>query len=67
MTVTATGGTNAANLALFMVNLSTVLLRTVRETDPACSVLDLKAAYRGGQGWARNNKNAGATAGRAFN
>lgn len=47
MTVTASGVTNAANLALFMVNLSTVLLQAVRETDPACSVLDLKAHYQG--------------------
>lgn len=47
MTVTATGVTNAANLALFMVNLSAVLLDVVRATDPACSVLDLKAQYRG--------------------
>jgi hypothetical protein len=47
MNVTETGVTNAANLALFMVNLSTVLLTELRQTDPACSVLDLKAAYRG--------------------
>ena len=47
MTVTPTGVTNAANLSLFMVNLSTVLLRRFREQDPQCSVLDLKAFYRG--------------------
>jgi putative transposase len=47
MNVTATGVTNAANLALFMVNLSTVLLQDLRQTDPEGSVLDLKAAYRG--------------------
>ena len=47
MTVTATGVSNAANLSLFMVNLSSVLLAGVRETDPQCSVLDLKALYRG--------------------
>mgnify|MGYP001795652238 CR=1 FL=1 len=47
MNISATGVTNAANLALFMVNLSTVLLAEVRQTDPACSVLDLKAQYRG--------------------
>ena len=47
MTVTATGVTNAANLALFMVNVSAVLLADARQTDPACSVLDLKAYYRG--------------------
>ncbi len=47
MNVTATGVTNAANLALFMVNVSRVLLQEVHQTDPACSVLDLKAHYRG--------------------
>jgi len=47
MNVTATGVTNAANLALFMVNLSSVLLKDRQQTDPDCSVLDLKAAYRG--------------------
>ncbi len=45
--VTATGVTNAANLALFMVNLSSVLLKDRQQTDPTCSLLDLKAAYRG--------------------
>jgi putative transposase len=47
MTVTATAVHNAANLALVMVSLSTVLLGEVRQTDPQCSVLDLKAWYRG--------------------
>jgi putative transposase len=47
MTVTATGVENAANLALFMVSLSTVLLREERVESPECSVLDLKAKYRG--------------------
>jgi hypothetical protein len=47
MTVTATGVSNAANLALFMVNVSAVLLAVERQADPACSVLDLKAYYRG--------------------
>ncbi len=47
MTVTTTGVTNAANLALFMVNLSAVLLARLRQQDPQCSVLDLKAFYRG--------------------
>ena len=46
MTTTAVGVTNAANLALFMVNLSRVLLEGEQERDPACSVLDLKARYR---------------------
>ncbi len=47
MTVTPAGVTNAANLSLFMVNLSAVLLTRFREQDPQCSVLDLKAFYRG--------------------
>jgi putative transposase len=47
MNVTATSVTNAANLALFMVNLSRVLLGQMREQEPGSSVLDLKAHYRG--------------------
>jgi hypothetical protein len=47
MNVTATGVSNAANLSLLMVSLSAMLLGEVRQTDPQCSVLDLKAAYRG--------------------
>ena len=47
MTVTATGLSNAANLSLFMVSLSSVLVAEARRTDPQCSVLDLKASYRG--------------------
>jgi putative transposase len=47
MTVTATTVTNAANLAMLMVNLVSVLLRDVRQRDPHWSVLDLKAYYRG--------------------
>lgn len=47
MNVTATGVSNAANLSLLMVSLSTVLVRDARESDPQCSVLDLKACYRG--------------------
>lgn len=47
MQVTAVGVSNAANLSLFMVNLAHVLLREFRETDPHCSVLDLKAYCRG--------------------
>ena len=47
MQVTETGVRNAANLALFMVSLSAVLLSKVRQRDPQCSVLDLKASYRG--------------------
>ncbi len=47
MTVSERGVSNAANLSLFMVSLSAVLLRDERESDPQCSVLDLKASYRG--------------------
>jgi putative transposase len=47
MTVTASGVRNAANVALFMVSVSAVLLREEREEGPECSVLDLKAKYRG--------------------
>lgn len=47
MNVTSTAVTNAANLALFMVNLVSVLLRDARQTNPQCSVLDLKAQCRG--------------------
>ncbi len=47
MAVTAVAVTNAANLALFMVSLSAVLLAHAHRTDPQCSVLDLKASYRG--------------------
>ena len=47
MTVSEAGVSNAANLSLFMVSLSTVLVRDARERDPQCSVLDLKACYRG--------------------
>ncbi len=47
MNVTATGVTNAANLALFMVNVTHVLLRELRHTDPDYIILDLKAHYRG--------------------
>ncbi len=47
MNVKGTAVTNAANLALFMVNLVYVLLRDVRQHDPAWSVLDLKAVCRG--------------------
>jgi putative transposase len=47
MTVSATGVRNAANLSLFLVSLSSVLLARVRQQDPQCSVLDLKAWYRG--------------------
>jgi hypothetical protein len=38
--------TNALNLSLFMVNLSQVLLRELRQTFPESSILDLKAYFR---------------------
>jgi hypothetical protein len=47
MNVAQTPVTNAANLSLFMVNLSQFLLDRYRLDDPAFSVLDLKAHYRG--------------------
>ena len=47
MNTTPTAVTNAANLALFMVNFSQRLLYDLRPADPACSILDLKALYRG--------------------
>lgn len=39
--------TNAANLSLFMVNLSQLLMCDFRQTDPDFGVLDLKSYYRG--------------------
>lgn len=47
MNVTPTAVTNAANLALFMVVVSQVLMCEYRQDDPNFSVLDLKAYYRG--------------------
>ena len=47
MNVNQTPIYNAANLAMFMVNLSHVLLRHFRPTWPAFSVNDLKAYFRG--------------------
>lgn len=47
MNVEQTPVTNAANLSLLMVNLSQLLLDRYRSDDPAFSVLDLKAHYRG--------------------
>jgi IS4 transposase len=38
--------TNALNLSLFMVNISQVLLREFRRTNPDSGVLDLKAYFR---------------------
>ena len=47
MNVMPTAVTNAANLALFMVDVSQVLMCQYRQDDPNFSVLDLKAYYRG--------------------
>ena len=38
--------TNALNLSLFMVNISQVLLREFRHTNPESGILDLKAYFR---------------------
>ena len=47
MNVTPTGVTNAANLALFMVNVAYRLRTGGHPRDPDYSVLDLKADCRG--------------------
>jgi putative transposase len=47
MNVNQTPVYNAANLAMFMVNVSQTLLRYFRPTCPAFSVNDLKAHFRG--------------------
>jgi putative transposase len=47
MNVTQTAVTNAANLSLFMVDLSQLLMCRCRMDDPDFSILDLKAYYRG--------------------
>ena len=46
MNVTDTAVTHAAHLSLFMVKVSYRCLRDVRQSDPACSLLDLKARFR---------------------
>jgi hypothetical protein len=46
MNIPDTAVTNAAHLSLFMVNVSSHFLRDVRQSDPACSLLDLKARFR---------------------
>jgi hypothetical protein len=38
--------TNALNLSLFMINLSQVLLREFRKTNPESGIIDLKAYFR---------------------
>jgi len=47
MNIKETTVTNAANLSLFMVNFSYVLLQKFREENPEYSILDLKSYYRG--------------------
>jgi hypothetical protein len=47
MNVKPTAVNNAANLSLFMVNLSQLLMCDFRPTDPDFGVLDLKSYYRG--------------------
>ena len=47
MTVNPTPVYNRANLAMLMVNLSQILIRTLRNHCPQFSVNDLKACYRG--------------------
>lgn len=47
MNVSQVAVTNAANLALFMVDVSQVLMYKYRQEDPDFSILDLKAIYRG--------------------
>lgn len=47
MNTSQTAVTNAANLALFMVNVAHCLLRLLRLLHPQASVLDLKAHFRG--------------------
>lgn len=47
MNVTETPVRNAANLSLFMVNVTVLLLRDLQQQTPHASVLDLKAHFRG--------------------
>jgi putative transposase len=47
MNVNQTPVYNAANLAMFMVNVSHLLLRHCRPSCPSFSVIDLKALFRG--------------------
>lgn len=47
MNIKETPVTNAANLAFFMVNLAAILRQRWRPQQPAFSVLDLKAHFRG--------------------
>ena len=47
MNVNKTPVNNAANLSMFMVNVSAKLLAPLRLEHPEASILDLKARYRG--------------------
>ncbi len=47
MNVKETAVTNAANLSLFMVNVSFALIRPFRDCQPDYGVLDLKSHFRG--------------------
>jgi putative transposase len=47
MNVKETAVTNAANLSLFMVNITHLLLRQFRRLNPQAGVLDLKAHFHG--------------------
>jgi putative transposase len=47
MNVNQTAVTNASHLALFMVNVSQLLMCNFRQSDPDFSVLDLKTYFRG--------------------
>jgi putative transposase len=47
MNISPSAVTTAANLSLFMVNLVERVLQDVRQRQPECSVLDLKAHCRG--------------------
>jgi hypothetical protein len=47
MNVQHTAVTNAANLALFMVNVAHLLLKPFRKSQPTFGILDLKAYFRG--------------------
>ena len=47
MNVNKTPVNNAANLSMFMVNVSAKLLAPLRLEHSECSVLDLKAGYQG--------------------
>jgi putative transposase len=46
MNFSETAVTNAANLSLFMVDLTYPLLSDFRQTDPQANPLDLKAHFR---------------------